>query len=71
MAEAHGKNTVMSTMGSGEMSWMDEQVRCNAAGHAWDHLIKQLGLVLVEMEAHSGARICRTMEELAGKGTAT
>ena len=52
-----------------EMRWMDEHMQYSTAGPAWDHFIKQLGLVLAEMEAHSGAKICSTMEELAEKGS--
>ena len=39
VTEASGKNTVMSTMISEEMSWMDEQLRYGTTGHAWDLLI--------------------------------
>ena len=35
MADAHGKNTVISTMSSKEMRLMDEQVRCSTAGPGW------------------------------------
>ena len=41
------------------------------ADPAWDHTTKRPRLVLAETGAHSGARMCNTMEELAGKETAT
>ena len=41
LADAHGKNTMMSTMSSDEMSWMDEQVLHSTASPAWDHLTER------------------------------
>ena len=68
--EAHGKNTATSTESPQETSRTDEQARCSTAGAAWDHLIKQPGLLLPEIGAHSRARMCSTVGELAGKSTA-
>ena len=70
MADAHGKTTT-STMSSNEMSWIDEQVLHSTAGPAWDHLTKRSRMVLAERGHHPGARMCSTMEELAGTKNVT
>ena len=44
-------DTVMNTMSSEELSWMDEQMRCRIAALVWDHFIEQPALVLVEIGA--------------------
>ena len=53
-------------MSSDEMSWIDEQVLHSTAGPACEHLTKRPRLVLAEIGAHAGARMCSTVEELAG-----
>ena len=70
MAESHGKNTMMSTMSSEEVRWMDEQVRCSTAGPAWDHLIEQTGLVLAEIGVTLKSKSVQHHGGLTGKGTA-
>ena len=47
----------MNTMSSEDMRWLDEPVLFSEAGPAWDHLIKQPGLVLVEM-GHTQEQAC-------------
>ena len=69
IAEAPEKNTVMNTLSSEEVRWMDELTRHSTAGPPWDDLIKQPGPP-AEKGAHAGAMLCSVMEELAGKGTA-
>ena len=36
------------------------------AGSSWHHLTERPRLVLVEIGAHTGARMCSTVQELAG-----
>ena len=71
MAEAHGANTVTSKMSPEKLRCVDDQVRCCSAGSAWDRLTQRQGLVTAEMGAHPGASMCSTIEDPAGKGSAT
>ena len=56
----------MRTMYSDKMSWTNELVLHSTAGPAWDHLTKRPRLVLGEIGAHPGARMCSTVEDFAG-----
>ena len=70
MTETCGEST-MSILSSDEMSWKEKQVTHRTAGSAWDHLSERPRLVLAEIGAHTGARMCSTMQELAGTKNAT
>ena len=66
MAETRGEKT-MSTLSTEEASWKENQVRHGTAGSAWDFLTEQTRMTLAEEGAHTGARMCNTMQELSGR----
>ena len=65
LAETRGEKT-MSTLSTEEASWIENQVRHSTAGSSWDLLTEQTRMTLAEVGAHTGARMCNTMQELSG-----
>ena len=61
----------MSTMSSDEYNWIDKQVTHSTPGTACDHLTERPRLVLAERGAHTGAKMCSTMQELTRTKHAT
>ena len=56
----------MSTLSTEEAIWIENQVRHNTAGSAWDLLTEQTRMTLAEIGAHTRARMCNSMQELSG-----
>ena len=56
----------MNTLSSDEMNWIEQQLTQDTAVLLGNHLTERPRLVLAEVGAHTGARMCGTMQELAG-----
>ena len=69
MAETCGEKT-MSALSTEEASWIENQVRHTTAGSAWEFLTEQTRVTLAEVGAHTGARMCNTVQELSERENA-
>ena len=69
MAETRGEKT-MSALSTEEASWIENQVRHTTAGSAWEFLTEQTRVTLAEVGAHTGARMCNTVQELSERENA-
>ena len=60
----------MSALSTEEASWIENQVRHNTAGSAWEFLTEQTRVTLAEVGAHTGARMCNTLQKLSERENA-